>query len=241
MGITTYEKNSDKEFLAKPYNFFVFPEENSGNPNINWELGAIIFNREHKMDFNKWINKGIPYMNSKQEKRELEYINDSNINLYNPEGNNRKTINLFREDDKKKYENFQSEFNDFLFSDANCNIFDKYPKFMQYHIMNNIEENIRNKLYFSEEKIDKKDCFVINKVSKEERQKKIEKDLEKRKEELNRAKGFKNIFDAIVKNRKIVIGHNCIVDLNFVISHFGDNLPGQYCDWKKMLMNYFGK
>ena len=63
LGICTWHKNYDQNenkfnYIVRPYNIYVFPEENVGNSLINCETGAIIFNRDHGMDFNKWIYKG---------------------------------------------------------------------------------------------------------------------------------------------------------------------------------------
>jgi hypothetical protein len=60
--LTTFKKENNQWF-AKPYNCYIFPEDNSVNHYINMETPAIIFNREHKIDFNKWIYEGIPYIN----------------------------------------------------------------------------------------------------------------------------------------------------------------------------------
>lgn len=45
-------------FVARPYNFWLFPEEGA----VNMEAAAIAFNKTHGMDFNKWIYEGIPYL-----------------------------------------------------------------------------------------------------------------------------------------------------------------------------------
>lgn len=194
------------------------------------------------MDFNKWINKGIPYLNAKTEKKEIDYINESNLNNYDPTNIHKvKTVNLCKNEDKLKYEEFCKLFSDFLYSDADSYLFDKYPKFMQYYIINNMQESIRKRLYFSEEKVAGKDCFVIKKVTEQEKKEKILKEIEQKNKELKARKGFRNIFEAIVKYKKIVVGHNCILDVNFIISHFGDNLPNSYTEWKKLLLSYFEK
>jgi hypothetical protein len=194
------------------------------------------------MDFNKWINKGIPYINAKHEKKELDYIIESNINNYNPlDVNKIKTINIFKEEDKEKYEEFSKLFPEFLNSNEEKYLFEKCPKFMQYHIINNLQENIRKTLYFSEENLNDKFFFVIQKVTEEEKFKKIKSKIEEKNNQLKQNKGFRNIFEAIIKYRKIIIGHNCILDINFIISHFGDNLPNSYNEWKKLILNYFEK
>ncbi len=63
LGICTWHKYFNEtenkyKFIARPYTIYVFPEENVGNALLNCETSAIIFNREHGMDFNKWIYKG---------------------------------------------------------------------------------------------------------------------------------------------------------------------------------------
>jgi poly(A)-specific ribonuclease len=194
------------------------------------------------MDFNKWINKGIPYINAKHEKKELDYIIESNINNYDPLNINKvKTINIYKEEDKEKYEEFCKLFTEFLNSDNEKYLFEKCPKFMQYHILNNLQENIRKNLYFSEERMNDKNFFVIQKVIEAEKIEKIKNKIEEKNKELIKTKGFRNIFEAIVKYKKIIIGHNCILDINFIISHFGDNLPNSYSDWKKLILSYFEK
>ncbi len=114
------------------------------------------------MDFNKWIYKGIPYVNSKTEKQMLDNLNDSNINLYDPSNLSKiKSINLYKDCDRQKYEEFCRDFSEFLYSEAESHIFEKYPKFMQYYIINNMQESIRKRVYFSNERIEGKEYFLI--------------------------------------------------------------------------------
>jgi len=242
VGITTFLRNEQNEFISKSYNFYVFPEDKPGNQNLNCELSAIIFNRDHKMDFNKWIYKGIPYMNSKTEKQLLDNLNELNINSYDPSNTSKaKTVNLFRDSDRQKYEEFCKLFSEFLYSEAESHIFEKYPKFMQYHIINNMQESIRKRIYFSAEKINGKEYFMVTKCDENQKKMKIQAEISEKINQVKKAKGFRNIFEAIIRNKKILVGHNCIVDINFVISHFGDPLPNSYNDWKKMVQGYFDK
>jgi hypothetical protein len=53
-----YSNENEFNYISKPYNIYMFPEDTVGNSLLNCETAAIIFNREHKMDFNKWIYKG---------------------------------------------------------------------------------------------------------------------------------------------------------------------------------------
>ena len=142
-------------YIAKPYNFYVFPEDNTGNNLLICETSAIIFNRDHKMDFNKWIYSGIPYINAKQEKSMYEALADTNINLYDPSDISKiKNISLHKDEDKTKFEEFQNMFVEFINSDIKTYMFEKYPRYFFYHIMNNLHSDIRKKIYFSYQMIE---------------------------------------------------------------------------------------
>ena len=141
IGLVTWlkiEDNNKEKYIAKPYNFFVFPNEDCGNLQINCEISSMIFNREHGMDFNKWIRKGINYLNTKQYKKLAENILENNINLYEPDEPKKfKNVSLYRDEEKEKYNEFQKKFSDFIFND-NETIFkiEKLPRFFLTYIIN---------------------------------------------------------------------------------------------------------
>lgn len=75
------------ELVATPFNFYVFPDSKSGGRIVmyantvhaaaeraqlsTWELSSssgaqAAFHRENKMDFNKWISRGVPYLRHQQ-------------------------------------------------------------------------------------------------------------------------------------------------------------------------------
>lgn len=65
-------KPDEPKFIARPYNFYLFP---AGQASVNMEASAIEFNKQHNMDFNRWIYEGIPYVTDagEQEVREKFY------------------------------------------------------------------------------------------------------------------------------------------------------------------------
>ena len=67
---------------------------------INLEIGAIIFNKNNGIDFNKWIYHGVSYLNDENLKRLCDRLMNGNINKYNPNTKNSyKHINLYKEND----------------------------------------------------------------------------------------------------------------------------------------------
>lgn len=58
-GLCTWNKVEGSDvWITKPFNIYTFPEEYTGNIFINCETSALLFNKDHGMDFNKWIYKG---------------------------------------------------------------------------------------------------------------------------------------------------------------------------------------
>jgi poly(A)-specific ribonuclease len=248
LGICTWKKipsigMDDKPvFLSKPYNIYVFPEEDSGPGSglINCETAAIIFNRDHGMDFNKWIYKGVHYINSKQLKTMTDSATEWNINFYDPSDKTKfKNIMLYKDEDKLKYEDFCKTFSEFLYSEHKTYIFEKYQRFFINYILNNLQENIRKRLYFSYETIEGKTFLMIKKVEENERQALLDAELGKKLEEVNKKKGVKKIFDALVKKKSVLVGHNFALDLLFTMSHFGEQLPATLKEWKTLLKDCF--
>lgn len=70
-------------------------------------------------------------------------------------------------------------------------------------------------------------------------QTKIEAELGNKLKELNVKKGFRRIFESILRKKSVLVGHNCIIDILFVISHFGDPLPNNFYEFKNLLRSYF--
>jgi hypothetical protein len=91
------------------------------------------------------------------------------------------------------------------------------------------------KLFFS------KTYFIATKVVEAEKQKRLEAELGTKLRELNARKGFRRIFEALLKRKAVLIGHNFIIDILFIISHFGDQIPNNFYEFKTLLRNYFAE
>jgi hypothetical protein len=69
----------------------------------------------------------------------------------------------------------------------------------------------------------------------------IENDIGVKLKEIEKRKGFRKIFEALAQKKAVWVGHNCIIDILFTISHFGNQLPGSLNDFKTMLKGYFNE
>lgn len=225
------DKDNPKKYTAKPYNIYIFPHEGYGNSQINCEVSAMIFNRSNNMDFNKWIYKGVQYLNKKQVKLMSESYEEISFNKIPFSGKSC----LYKEKDIEKYNEFVNNLSQFL-QDQNQKILsiEKPPKFFQIHIVSNIDNDIKKNIYIS---VDDSNMY-FEKVSEIEREEKLKEEDEKKLKKYKIGKGVKNVFDAIILNKKPIIGHNFLLDILFCFSHF-DELPKLYTDFKKLMINSF--
>jgi hypothetical protein len=56
---------------------------------------------------------------------------------------------------------------------------------------------------------------------------------------INEIKGFTQIFELIVKQKSKIVGQNCFFDLLFLYSHFFEELPQDYLEFKNKLFEIF--
>lgn len=79
--ISDSKMQEQPEYLAYPFNFYVFPRVSSSQePVISMQAGCIEFNTDHSMDWNRWIRKGITYVRMSEINKALQSISNSGSN-----------------------------------------------------------------------------------------------------------------------------------------------------------------
>ena len=179
--------SSDKSkisYEAKPYNIYVFPGKEVDHKNINCEVSALIFNSKHGMNFNTWIYKGVNYLNSKQY---ANLVMRSKDRSFNTATNLDKSRNIYKTEDIQTYNVFEEKFNEFFNDKTNTNNVFKYkklPNFMVFHLLSKLTDEVRSQIFIEIEKNEEnnqgEDKLVFKKVTKEEKQKLIEEENQKK-------------------------------------------------------------
>ena len=267
LGLTIFnrEKNIQNNtsqiiYNCYPYNLYLFPNANDlktlSQDSMNLEIKSMIFNRKGKLDFNKWINEGIYYLNQKQYRNLYKNITQNNIN--NDDFYIDTSFLSKKPSDLEQAENTIKEIRE-NFVDvkivANSYIIDYMPKFLLYYI----KKKLPNNLYFKENcRIFRNWCTLITRFKNQEEKDELYKnDVLSQLRELEHKKGVKKITDAIFNkfscgnvdvdknfieqkfSKNKLIGHNMSLDLMFIISNLGESLPDKYTDFKKMIKNSF--
>ena len=250
VGITPFIKkdvNNNKEYIAKPYNIYAFPSEKQSNNRFDSCLASIIFNREHGCDFNKWISQGVPYLNNENLKKLTERLMSGNINKYDPKNiSTFKNIVLYKEQDKIRYKDFHDTFMNF-YNNKEEKILkhEKIVRHLMLYFLNKLDEDIRKKIFieYKDEIVgeDVKSYIFIHKLnSYEEKLQKINQENNEIIALIKREKGIKNLIEKIISSKKPIVGHNCFIDLLFIMSHFMDDIPKNFHTFKLKLKNEFG-
>lgn len=243
LGICTYKKLNNNsidnnfnniEYACKPYNIYIFPNSLS-NKTLKLEIGAINFNSNYNFDFNKWLKEGVVFLDEEELNKEKDYLIKTNLNLFKPYS----PIVINKQKDKELIEDVKAKITKLIKDfDLNnkCNLITvEIPnKYLCYGLIESLETSLKERIYFEEEITDdmdnknKKILKIFAFKSKNERNNKLDYYM---KEELNlhlkKAKGAKVIFDTLVENKSKVIGHNCILDFMFMLSHFDKKFPSQ--------------
>ena len=262
LGITIFKKDktNPNQYNCYPYNIYLFPNANDlkvlSQDNMNLEIKSMLFNRKGKIDFNKWINEGIYYLNHKQYRKLYNNITENNLNNENFYIDT--TLMTQRPADLEQSNNTIKEIKENFIDEkivANSYIIDCMPKYMLYYI----KQHLPNNLYFKENcKIFRNWCTLITKFNnKEERDELYKSDILNQLRDLEHKKGVKKIIDAIFNKvvygsmdieeksdqdkikKTTLIGHNMSLDLMFMIANLGDSLPDNYSEFKKMIRNNF--
>ena len=113
---------------------------------------------------------------------------------------------------------------------------------MIYHFISKLKEEIKNRIYIDIEKNEENpgdDKIIIQKVTKEERDKLIDESNNKFLKQMEKARGVSNIWQEIVTNKKIIIGHNLSLDILYCFTHFGESLPENYDSFKQLVLSSF--
>ncbi|KAI9010900.1 ribonuclease H-like domain-containing protein [Phycomyces nitens] len=234
-GMCTFKWDGPSgRYIAKPFNFYIFPTAMTGKVQANktfmTQAQAFDFLSKQQFDFNKWIYQGVPYMTREEEKA---YIKDATQRLNDAmpdiplDEKERGFLEAAREEIDAWVANPKPD------DPEGVNIIARnaYQRRLIYQETRNRYEGLvaEGKPGFIRiARLSKKD---MNKRT-QERQKQFEKDCEG-------ATGFRRVIDWISESKKIVVGHNMLLDICHVIGQFVEPLPESVHDFKALAHTVF--
>ncbi|RZF45247.1 hypothetical protein LSTR_LSTR010391 [Laodelphax striatellus] len=232
-----------KKYNHKAYNFYLFPRPDLRTKKVAdsrflCQTSCIDFLAEYLLDFNKVFKQGISYLNSPDEKKALDLLEERKENMLNSEKETEDEITV-PSDLELCVENACSQVEDFIKSEAEEKeiILLKNNSFLKKLVYQQVSKR------FSEDGIE---LITINKAliarknySKEQKEKDILEKFEAEKKEIQDVVGFTLVIRQLAQSGKLIIGHNFLIDLCHILNQFFSPLPEEYNEFKSMLHDIF--
>ncbi|CAO3675047.1 unnamed protein product [Rhizopus microsporus] len=231
-GLCTFTWDSAGRYIAKPFNFYIFPTSATGTVHTNrlfmTQAQAFDFLVKQSFDFNKWVYQGIPYLTREEEelhrKEAARRIKDDipDIPLDDKEvpfmQNVRKMIDEWLEDSQRG-------------EGVNIVARNAYQRRLVY-------QEVRNK-YEDLTAIGMQGFIRVTKLTKEQQETRMKERLEKIERDCTFAVGFRKVIDMISESGKMIVGHNMLLDVSHMIAQFVQPLPETLEEFKTLAHKLF--
>jgi len=234
LGLCFYTSETAGTYIAHPFNIYLFPEDRPGaESDIALDLDGIKFHKDQKLDFNKWIYEGVPYLNNKQEG-----ILRARINEEQPQ-EDQEVLNLTAEETKRtnttlngiktwwqsgaKEKFVIQNFNPYLRKYMYQKIGKLYPAL-------NIECKSNGKYSKS---------LILTMLTAESQKCLKDAKIKKQLDVIQRKSGAHKIFKLLSELRPVIVGHGVLYDLMFLYRSFSDELPSTLSEFKEKLHDLF--
>ncbi len=220
-------------YSAYPYNIYLFPEERPGSrTDVVLDIDTANFHKQQKLDFNKWIYEGVPYLSERVEKmliaRATEERMEDSEELKLGDEDNKKVGSILENVKKWVQENSKTEY---IIADLN--------PFLRKYMYQKIKE-LYPAIYAESRQTGKFDKNIVLKNVTEEEKKAIRESKQQEElKEIHRKTGARRLFKLLTTMKVPIIGHNPTYDLLFLYSHLQDELPHSLAEFKAHIISLF--
>ncbi|XP_077996074.1 poly(A)-specific ribonuclease PNLDC1-like isoform X2 [Glandiceps talaboti] len=229
-GLSAFVKHPDhNKYEAYTYNFYLFPIACSTvDVLFSCQASSLEFLCRHNFDFNKFIYDGVLYLNEEQEKELRQQLKEQPALL------TRYVDHFFL----SRYVSAIADWTPLAEEDEEL-VLERGPGVDLAYTFVKLHAELRRQFTDIWTSTNEAGQIVVQKVSKEERQK-LESSSECLEESLlNKTLGFSKVFRALVRAKKPIIGHNMLQDLCFIYHKLHRPLPATYREFKEELHRIF--
>ncbi|BFZ17410.1 hypothetical protein BsWGS_20449 [Bradybaena similaris] len=234
-----------KRYVAKPYNFYIFPtpfSRHAPDRRFLCQSSSIDFLCSQGFDFNKLFREGIPYLTPEQENklraeltRKHEEAKTADSGLLSPTNENAKKNHATVPEEQKPFlSNICDQISEYLSREdaaplviPPCNAFQRK---LIYQTVDEIFPEAQIETKTDEKKM--RYMEVTRAKSAEEQQKLLKEKQNLEKMELDIQVGFTKVIRAITSSEKLVVGHNMFLDVFHILNNFHGALPADLEEFK---------
>ncbi|XP_076623597.1 poly(A)-specific ribonuclease PARN isoform X2 [Colletes latitarsis] len=237
LSVFTFDTETQK-YNQRSYNFYIFPRPlNRSAPDCRFmcQASCISFLAAQGFDFNKLFMFGIPYLTASEEEKLLKRLEERQ-----KARDEVAELVPIMDDDRPQIEEICSRIDEFIASEAEELTIDKCNAFIRRLVYQEVKVRWPNKLRVES----KSDCsgyrlVVQRSGSKEEEEQKETLRREKEITEIKEAIGLSALMKKISDSRKLIVGHNMLLDLCHIIHKFFGPLPESYLEFKSLVHSLF--
>lgn len=245
-GLSCFKLSGDHQYTNRTYNFYIFPQANScyGDKDRTFSIQAhaIQFLTEHGFDFNKLFKEGVSYLTFQEKKNLTAQLKSETKNREKVKINNNglpdfvpttmadsckvwlKMIEQFLEKRRK-----QADISDSLELEG-CSTAHKRAIMKRILECQPCFNSILTSVKYDLVKND--GHLVVTHVDPSVKE-------ENQRNDLITAKGFLEVLEQIILNKKPIVGHNLALDLIHIINQFMEPLSDDYNSFKEICHSLF--
>lgn len=252
-GLCAFHYNKKTQsYTTKVFNFYVFPRPyNRSAPDAKFtcQTSSLEFLASKGMDFGKVFRDGISYLHSDDKQKLFEAMEkrraahqaqgsspDSDAEEPTPIMNS-PTVSP---EERRVIEASLKRVDDYLNANPDSNNLEPLDlepcdAFLRKCLFEEVRQRFKPKVHLESRLNDNKQRFIrVSFPQTEEDLRHMEEERKQaEKQELEDAVGFSKVIEAISHYKKLVIGHNMILDLLHVINRFCFELPEDYVNFKE--------
>ncbi|RDD43985.1 Poly(A)-specific ribonuclease PARN [Trichoplax sp. H2] len=254
-GLCVFVPNEDKKsFTAFPFSFYIFPQDDNSGPNKNGfscQISSIKFLSQHKFNFNKVFNDGMPYLNSIVEaecrmkiEEKMKSMWEKEDEKYNRAKENKYPYQLSFKiaDSDQQFVKDMIQLIDEWLSDNSKKIL-QFPSCSGYHrkiIYELLYARCTDKNMLPETVREESGIYILaKKLDEKEKAQAAEEKFKTQLSKLDDAVGFCKVIDILRKANVPVVGHNMLHDILHLVHQFIAPLPNDYYEFKEIVNTAF--
>ncbi|XP_008121494.1 poly(A)-specific ribonuclease PNLDC1 isoform X1 [Anolis carolinensis] len=226
LGLSIFCRETSTKYVAHSYNFFLFPTTfGQIDSELSFQASSIQFLSHYGFDFNKFLKDGIPYMNETQEKK-MEHLVPGSWMVRSGFG-------------KDKLKKVIEEVTCWVSSaeEKDSMVLHDLYDFQMFEVQLILRQAIKDiwTIPLGDHKV------LVKKMNPHQRWllENTSYDSCQKEQIILCAKGFTNLFQALVKAKKPLVGHNMMMDLLHLHEKFYNPLPENYEEFKKNMHTLF--
>lgn len=234
LGLCFFTLQSPNVYTAHPFNVYLFPEDRPGAAtDLSLSLDGVSFHKDQRVDFNKWIYEGVPYLNDRQEE-----ILRARINEEFPR-EEQEVLSLTAEETKRTdvtLSGIKSWWQSGAREEYVIQNFNPYLRKYMYQQLGRLYPTLNIECK-SNGKYSK--SLILTMLTAESQKSLKDAKTKKLLNVIQRKSGAQKVFKLLTRLRPVLVGHGVVADLLFLYRSFQEDLPPSLRLFKQKLLCLF--